>query len=253
MLPVYNGERYLRLAVQSLLKQTLKPIEIIIVNDGSTDHTAQILGELAADPRVRPVHQPHLGIPHARNTALARARAQYIAIHDADDLSLPDRLAKQYAFLEQFPEVAVVGSLADAVNETGDIIGRSDGMVVDPQQIVKLLPRHNCLVHGSVMMRKAAVEAVGKYREAFALSHDYDLWLRMAEHFQLRNLAEVLYLRRSHPDSVSYRHSKLQIAYGNIAQELAQERRQTGSDLLEREGSAAFLNAYRTRLQEAGL
>ena len=253
VLPVYNGERYLRAAVQSLLRQTLKPIEIIIINDGSTDHTEQILGELATDPRVRPVHQHHLGIPRARNTGMVLAKAKYIAVHDADDLSLPERLAKQYAFLEQFPDVAVVGSLANAVNETGHIIGGSDGMVTDPQQIAEMLPRHNCLVHGSVMMRTSALEAVGKYREAFALTHDYDLWLRMAEHFQIRNLAEVLYLRRSHPDSVSQTHSTLQITYGWIAQELAEERRQTGSDLLEREGFAGFLSAYGTRLQEAGL
>ena len=253
VMPVYNGERYLRAAVQSLLSQTLQPIEIIVINDGSTDQTGQILDELATDPRVKPVHQPHLGIPRARNTGLALAKAKYIAVHDADDLSLPDRLAKQYAFLEQSPDVALVGSLANVVNETGHLIGRFGGVVTDPQQIAETLLTRNCLVHGSVLMRTAAVEAVGRYREAFAFAHDYDLWLRMAEHFEMRTLAEVLYLRRSHPDSVSHTHRQVQGVYASIAQELAQERRQTGSDLLEREGAAAFLNAYGTRLQEAGL
>jgi hypothetical protein len=103
------------------------------------------------------------------------------------------------------------------------------------------------------MMRKAAVEAVGKYREAFALAHDYDLYLRLADHFQLANLAEILYLYRDHSDSASHTHKKVQSAYAGIARELAEERRQTGSDLLEREGFAAFLSAYGTRLQEAAL
>ncbi len=253
VMPVYNGERYLRAAVQSLLSQTLQPIEIIIINDGSTDQTEQILDELAADPRVKPVHQPHLGIPHARNSGIALAKAKYIAVHDADDLSVLDRLAKQYAFLEQFPDVALVGSLANVVNETGHLIGRFGGVPTDPQQITETLLTRNCLVHGAVLMRTAAVEAVGRYREAFALAHDYDLWLRMAEHFEMRNLAEVLYLRRSHPESVSHTHRQVQRAYASIAQELAEERRQTGSDLLEREGLTAFLNVYGARLQEAGL
>jgi glycosyltransferase involved in cell wall biosynthesis len=253
VMPVYNGERYLRVAVQSLLRQTLQQIEILVINDGSTDHTEQILGELAADPRVRPVHQPHLGIPRARNTGIALAKAKHIAVHDADDLSLPDRLAKQYAFLEQVPEVAAVGSLANVVDETGQFIRSFGGVPTDPAQIVETLPTRNCLVHGSVLMRTSAIEAVGKYREAFALAHDYDLYLRLADHFQLANLAEVLYLYRDHADSASHTHKKVQRAYADIAQELAEERQRTGSDLLQREGYAAFLNAYETRLQEASL
>ena len=124
-----------------------------------------------------------------------------------------DRLAKQYAFLEQFPEVALVGSLANVVNETDHRIGRLGEVVTDPQQIAETLLTRNCLVHGSVLMRTAAVEAVGRYREAFALAHDYDLWLRMAEHFEMRTLAEILYLRRSHPDSVSHTHRQVQRVY----------------------------------------
>jgi hypothetical protein len=166
---------------------------------------------------------------------------------------LPDRLAKQYAFLEQFPEVALVGSIANVVNETGQLIRSFGGGVTDPAQIAETLLTRNCLVHGSVMMRRAAVEAVGKYREAFALAHDYDLYLRLADHFQLANLAEVLYLYRDHSDSASHTHKEVQRAYAGIARELAEERRQTGSDLLERDGFAAFLSAYGTRLQEAAL
>jgi glycosyltransferase involved in cell wall biosynthesis len=252
-MPVYNGESYLRMAVRSLLRQTLRQIEIIIVNDGSTDGTEQILDELATDARVRPLQLPRVGIPRARNTGIALARAQYIAVHDADDLSLPDRLAKQYAFLEQSPDVAAVGSFAIAVDETGQFTWRIVGIPTGSAQIGETLSMHNCLIHGTLMMRTSAVEAVGKYREAFAFAHDYDLYLRLAEHFQLTTIPEVLYLYRSHAESVSSTHKNAQRAFARIARELAKERRQTGSDLLEREGVAAFLSAYEMRLQEPTL
>ncbi len=251
VLPVYNGARYLRAAVQSLLQQTLQQIEVIIVNDGSSDRTAQIMHELAADPRVRLVHQPHMGGAQARNRGIALARAQYIAAQDADDVSMPERLAKQYAFLEQHPEVGLVGAMAKVINEAGEIIGAFGGIVTESSQIHAQLLKANCFIHGTVMMRKSAVEAVGKYREILTVTEDYDLWLRMDEHVPLANIGEVLYLYRVHPETTSKKSGILQSIQAGIVLELAHERLQTGSDLLMRGGAAAFMDTYGRRLQPA--
>jgi glycosyltransferase involved in cell wall biosynthesis len=253
VMPVHNGERYVRPAVQSLLRQTLQHIEIIVVDDGSTDRTAEILNELAAvDPRLRIIYQHHGGEPQARNRGIAEARAAYVAAHDADDISLPGRLARQYAFLEQNPDVGVVGSFAHAIDDTGTVTDLIGGPVTYAD-IELWLPRTNCLVHGSVMMRRSALEAVGTYRGAFVSACDYDLWLRMAEHVEVANISEALYLYRWHDASGSKSMTELQVTFARIAQELALERRRSGSDLLMRGGDAAFMHVYGTQLLAAGL
>lgn len=259
VLVVYNGERYLQAALSSVLEQTLKPIEIIVVNDGSTDNTEQVITALASDPRVRPVHQNHLGIVRAKHTGIAQAQAKYIAIQDADDLSLPTRLEKQYRFLEQFPECGLVASFVDEMNEAGavevldeakrqrrQLLSRSNA-----HQLRRILFQTNYLVHGSVMMRKSACEAVGNYREGLSFAEDYDLWLRVAERYALGMLPEVLYVYRVHADSISKRNVQVQRVQARIVRELASERRQTGTDIRQQAGAAAFFVKYGAELQAA--
>lgn len=257
VLPVYNGVRYLRDAVESVLGQTLQDIEIIIVNDGSTDGTQKIIDGLRKDERVRTVYQRNMGGGHARNLGIGLAKAEYIAVHDADDISLPDRLRKQYAFLEQSPDCGAIGAYMELIDEAGHVIRRPE-VSVDPNtlRVVMVEPasllERNYFVHGSMMMRKAACEAVGKYRGVILLADDYDLWLRMIEQYPMGNMAEVLYQYRDHPESIS-KNGRLLNAYAQIATGLAVERRQRGSDLLMREGDHAFLRRYGAKLRAAGL
>ena len=258
VLPVYNGELYLRAAVESLLGQTLRNIEIIIVDDGSTDQTPEIINELLTDPRVRTVHQSNMGMAQARNRGIALARAEYIVAHDADDISLPDRLKKQYTFLEQSPDCGLIGTYMELIDETGQVL-KSPEVSTDSHklQVVMVEPmsllERNYFVHGSVIMRKSACEAVGKYRNVFLLADDYDLWLRIAEKYPTGNLADVLYQYRDHRESISKKKEHLLHAYAEIARELALERQQSGSDLLMREGSIGFWREYGEQLQAAGL
>ena len=259
VIPVYNGERYLRAAVECLLNQTLQNIEIIIVNDGSTDQTQQIINALSTDPRVKAVaHQQNMGMAHARNTGIALARAKYIVTHDADDISLPDRLKKQYVFLEQSPDYGLIGTYMELIDEIGEVF-KSPGTSIDPDvlkvvmvETTSLLER-NHFVHGSVMMRRSAYEAVGKYRDVFLLADDYDLWFRIAEKYPVGNLAEVLFQYRSHAESASKKQGPLLQTYAQIAKELARERQQTGSDLLQQGGPAAFWHKYGALLRATGL
>ncbi|MBV9688709.1 MAG: glycosyltransferase [Ktedonobacteraceae bacterium] len=256
---VYNGERYLEAAVKSILEQTLHQIEVIIVNDGSTDTTGQIIQALACDPRVRPVQQNHLGISRAKHAGIALAQAKYIAMQDADDLSLPTRLEKQYALLQRCPDVGLVATLADLINEAGVVQVLSEARQqrrqalgrMNAHELRTLLFQMNCFVHGSVMMQKSACLAVGNYREELSLAEDYDLWLRMAERSALALLPEMLYQYRVHADTLSNKHAPLQQAKARIVRELAHERLQVGMDVLQQGGTAAFLARYGAELQAA--
>lgn len=199
-----------------------------------------------------------MGMAHARNTGIALARAKYIVTHDTDDISLPDRLKKQYIFLAQSPDYGMIGTYMELIDETGEVFKSpetstdSDILRVVMVEPMRLLER-NHFVHGSVMMRKSAYEAVGKYRDVFLLADDYDLWLRIAEKYPVGNLAEVLFQYRSHAESTSKKQGPLLHTYAVIAKELARKRQRMGSDLLQREGSSAFWRKYGTQLRAAGL
>jgi hypothetical protein len=203
VIPVFNGEAYLAEAVESVLEQTLEELELVAVDDGSRDASRAILeGFARADPRVRLLaNEKNLGISAALNRGWRAARAPYIARLDADDVSLPDRLARQVEFLDAHPSVAVVGGAAIIIGVTG----RRTSTMRFPtasRTIHSTLLRHNCLAHPSVMLRRTALEEVGGYRLAHV--EDYDLWLRISERFDLANLSDPLILYRVHPGQLSF-------------------------------------------------
>jgi len=125
LLPVYyNGERYIVQSVESILKQSYRDFELIVVNDGSTDRTGSLLRGIS-DPRIVLIEQENQGQPRAMNNALNLARGEYIARQDADDLSLPERFARQVEFLDSHPEVGFVGSICLCMDEKGETIGQT--------------------------------------------------------------------------------------------------------------------------------
>ncbi len=203
IIPVFNGETYLAEAVESVLTQTLEELELVAVDDCSRDGSRAILeGFARADPRVRLLaNEKNLGISAALNRGWRAARAPYIARLDADDVSLPDRLARQVDFLDAHPSVAVVGGAAVII----DVNGRRTSTMRFPtasRTIRSTLLRHNCLAHPSVTLRRAALEEVGGYR--LANVEDYDLWLRISERFDLANLSDPVILYRVHPGQLSF-------------------------------------------------
>ncbi len=176
VMPVRDGERFLREALDSTLAQTLDDLELIVVDDGSTDATPAILAEAAQrDSRVRVQRQEPGGLTVALNAGCALARAPLIARMDADDVMLPDRLERQVAYLDAHPDVALLGGGIVLVDETGREIDREPGR---PQ--LDFLVR-NELTHATVMMRADAFRALGGYR--LDQSEDYDLWLRFDERY----------------------------------------------------------------------
>jgi glycosyltransferase involved in cell wall biosynthesis len=192
VMPVRDGERFLVEAVESVLGQTERDLELVVVDDGSTDSTPRLLAEIT-DPRVRVLTQEPRGLAPALNAGCAAATAPVIARMDADDVALPDRLERQLAFLDSHPEAALVAGGIVLVDEHGREFDREPGSAA--------LPGRNDIVHGTVAIRTEAFRALGGYR--LDQAEDYDLWLRLQERYGLGAIEEPVIRYRFHPGQFS--------------------------------------------------
>jgi glycosyltransferase involved in cell wall biosynthesis len=213
---VYNGARYLDQTIESILAETFTDFEYVIVDDGSTDGTPEILARAAMhDPRIVLLrNETNRGIPAAANRGLAVARGTYIARLDADDLSLPGRLAREVALLDARPEVALVSMNYESFRDDGIVLGRSHRD--HPPSVVEYLLNFSNSVggHSQVMFRKSAVDAVGGYDESCPASLDYDLWTRIVREGRIVVLPELGMRYRIHSHSVTAVAHDRQIAVG---------------------------------------
>lgn len=191
VLTAHNEEGVIAEAISSIVAQTFSDFELVVVDDGSTDRTVEIV-ERFRDPRLRVIRQMNTGQPVAMNSGIRAAAGDLIARHDADDLSLPQRFSRQVAFLDAHPEIALVGT--GAVMRDAQSRDRPFRALTTSRQIRLALAWGNPIVHTSVMMRRSALEAVGAYTDM--QFEDYDLWIRMAESFPLANLPDPLVIRR---------------------------------------------------------
>jgi len=228
IMSVYNGGNYLLEAIKSIQSQTFNNFEFLIVNDASTDNTAQILQQID-DPRIRVfANQQNLGLTRSLNKALKHCRGDYIARMDADDVSHPFRLEKQVSFLESHPSHALVGSSYYVINEAGKTISRVD-VLIESQQIKSGLEKQNWFGHGSVMMRKSCLESIGGYDEDFIYAQDYDLFLRLSEKFVVGNISEPLYFWRKSLSGISQQKEYEQKYFANWARKKALYRRSSSA------------------------
>jgi Glycosyl transferase family 2 len=230
---VCNVDRFLDKAIESILQQTFEEFEFIIVDYGSTDSTKDIVQAYALkDARVRMNEIPHCGLGDARNAACSLARGRYIGMMDADDVSLPDRLRLEVDFMEKNPKVGLLGAAVQWINAAGKplYVGRvptSDGELRKAQAI-------QCSFwQPTVLVRREAFLRAGGYRDAFAPAEDYDLWLRITEHYECANLEDVVLNYRMHPHQVSLRKRKQQTLGILAAQESAAMRRSGEVDVFD--------------------
>ncbi len=223
-MPVYNGRAFLGEALESIRQQTFVDWELVAVDDGSQDGSGSVLESFAAtDRRIRILtNETNSGICAALNRGWREARGAYIARLDADDVALPDRLARQVEALDAHPSVAVVGSAAVLVDGNGRRISVAR-VPTSSRAIHATLGHRNCVNHPSVTLRRSALEAVGGYR--FDHVEDYDLWLRLSERFDLLNLAEPLILYRLHAQQVSRRMLEEQVRRTLTVRAAARQRR----------------------------
>jgi hypothetical protein len=230
---VCNVDRFLSESIESILGQTFRDFEFIIVDFGSTDKSVSIASSYAGhDSRLKLHAIPHCGLAHARNAASLFAQGQYLAIMDADDVAIRDRLMWQVDFMEKHPEVGVLGGAFEWIDATGA-----------PMRVVRY-PLANAeiqsgLLHGcplkqpTALIRREAFAAAGGYRAIFAQSEDFDLWLRIGERFELANLDQVVLRYRVHPNQISLRRLSEQALSHLAARASALSRRSGSPDPLD--------------------
>lgn len=224
-MPVYDTAAYLDAAIASIRTQSFRDLELIIVDDGSTDESPAIIARHAAeDARIVARRIAHGGIVAAGNAALAGARGRYVARMDSDDIALPDRLALTHAYLEQHPEIAVVGGAVEVIDDAGRV-ERIIRPAQAPDDVARILPERNVMLHPTTLMRVAVLDRVGRYRPAFMAAEDTDLWLRVLEHAGIANLADVIVRYRRHTGRASYRHAEAQCIASMAALAAAKLRR----------------------------
>lgn len=201
VMSVYNGEAYLRQAIDSILCQSFTDFEFLVIDDGSTDQTSAILHSYE-DPRIRLLTNPkNVGLSQSLNRGLSEARGEFVARQDADDVSEPERLGRQVAFLDAHPEVALLGTW---YTEIGGAQSRQRALPCDYAAIRWALLFFCPFVHSAVMWRRTLVSSsVGGYDESLRHSMDFELWARIADSFPVANLGEHLVRLRLHPESMT--------------------------------------------------
>lgn len=225
IMPVYNERpEYLELAVGSILRQTHANLEFLIMDDGSEPETAAALEALARrDERIRLIRQENAGLTVSLNRLIRQAGGAFIARQDSDDLSEPERLQQQIAFFEAHPKLMLLGTDCLIIDSQGQALHRQ-GVETRPRVLKRLLRRTNQFVHGSVMFRYEVFKN-WMYYEEFRYAEDYDLFLRISEHFEIANLGLPLYRYRINPESISVAKSRQQLFMGMVACEAARLRR----------------------------
>ena len=207
LMPAYNAERYIAQAVDSILQQSFPDFEFLIVNDGSTDGTLSILQDYAdRDRRIRLVSRPNSGrgVASVRNDLVRMARGELLALMDADDIAVSNRLELQVAFLHDHPEVGAVGGSIIDIDDAGRELIKVDYPLIDAEIQDALLSGRCLMANPTIMTRRSLVLGVGGYREEMLELEDMDLWLRIGEHAQLANLPETLLYYRIHERSKSH-------------------------------------------------
>lgn len=230
LMSVYNGERYLREAIDSILNQCFEDFEFLIINDASADNTEEILKNYK-DSRIKVIiNKKNLGLTKSLNKGLKIAKGEYIARMDSDDISLPKRLEEEVKVLDLDGNIGLVGTYCFVMDEEGRILSRLSSL---SKSIKNGLMSVNQFVHSSVMIRKKCLDATGYYREEFKFAQDYDLWLRISESFKIMNIPKYLHKWRFDTKSISFSKNEEQSKYAALALKLAKERRLKGEDSLQ--------------------
>ena len=208
LMPVYNASRYLDASLRSVLTQDYDNFEVVIVNDFSTDRSAELVQSFS-DRRIRLINNKrNLGVAASLNKGLATAEGTYILRMDADDISLPGRIRKQVEFMEANPEVGISGTWVETIGEQAGYHWKYE---TNPKKIPSVLFFYCCLAHPSVIMRKALLDFHGlKYSEVHPHAEDWELWIRSSFCFPIANLPEILLQYRINLSSVTRNNSTVQ-------------------------------------------
>lgn len=204
LMSVFNGEKYLNEAVDSILAQTFKDFEFLIIDDASTDRTPEILRSYG-DPRIRIItNEENLGLTKSLNKGLALTRGEYIARMDADDISHPKRLERQVNYLDENPEIGILGTNVQYIDESG----KPYKILRWPEKdaLIKWsLCFFNPIAHPTVMVRLDLIKKIAGYDESIVYAQDYDLWVRLSSESVFGNLQYILLYLRKSDDNISHK------------------------------------------------
>lgn len=208
LVPTYNRAQYLGEAVQSALQQTYQDLEVIVVDDGSTDHTAEIIRAIT-DPRLRYTFQENRGVASALNTAARLAQGEYVAMLGSDDRWNPELLATLTPRLEEEPTLGVVYARAQGMDANGQPLPQLLGAPQKfPGQPLPSLLYGDCVCAIAAVIRRTCLEQVGGFDESLHANEDWDLWIRLAEHTRFAYVPLVLAQYRMHADSLTSGHAE---------------------------------------------
>jgi len=230
---VYNGERFLAAAIESVLTQTFADFEFLIVDDGSRDASPAIAARYATrDPRIRLIVRENRGLIASLNELLDLARAPLVARMDADDICMPERFERQIAFLDARPDIGVLGTWTDDIDEHDAPypLNAIDHPIDHEHFVAAVDAGAPLLCHPAVMFRRDLVRSLGGYHPAFRHCEDLDLWLRLASVTQIANLPERLLRYRHYSQQVSSRHATEQQINAAISRLAYAERKAGRSD-----------------------
>jgi len=214
LMSVYNGEKYLREAIDSILNQTFKKFEFLIINDGSTDKTAEIL-QSYQDLRIRVINnEKNIGLTKSLNKGLKLAKGEYVARMDADDISMPNRLDTQYAYMKSNPDLAICASSYKQIDENGDT-KEITRRYLECERLYYFLTFTNCLAHSTVFFRKSIILGVNGYNDKLMQAQDYDLWYRVSRMSKVVQIDKVLLKLRVHQNNISSKHKDSQRSIAN--------------------------------------
>jgi glycosyltransferase involved in cell wall biosynthesis len=228
IMAIYNGERYLDESIRSILSQTFKDFEFIVINDASTDHSFEIIKKFAKnDKRIKFLNnKENIGLTQSLNKGIKHAEGKYIARQDADDISLPDRLKKQFDFLEKNKNIILCGTNAVFIDENGYNLSQSN-VPIHSIKIKRKLKKGNCLIHSSIIFRNKNIY----YREKFKYSQDYDLYLNiLTMGCEIENLNEILVKSRFNFEAISFNKNYQQKLFANKARNFYIQRLKMGKD-----------------------
>ncbi|WP_420195636.1 glycosyltransferase family 2 protein [Marinobacter sp. GH_1] len=202
VIATFNMGQYLPEAIDSVLAQAWKNLEIIVVDDGSSDNTAEVMGRFDQEPRVRYIQTENRGQPKAKNLGLQEAAGDFIAFCDADDLWHPEKLRMQMPLFEQ-EDVGVVYSEVSYIDQHGERVAKPQPYMRHSGQVTRHLVIKNFVPFGTAVIRRACIEKNGVFDEALPMGIDWDLWLRYSVDWQFYYLPEKTYIYRIWPGQMS--------------------------------------------------
>ncbi|MEN9389389.1 MAG: hypothetical protein RLY61_473 [Candidatus Parcubacteria bacterium] len=204
LIPAYNAQKYIEESIRSTLTQTYKNLQVIIVNDASTDRTGAIIEQFRLqDSRIELItNTSNLKMSLSLNKGLAQARGKYIARMDADDISLPERISRQVAYMESHPEVGISGTSMKIVDEDLQQIGIRSYYLTDAE-IRKHIFKFSPFCHPSIIMRKDVLDKAGGYEHEYNPAEDYELYFRLGMHSKFGNIPDFLLMYRTVPNSMT--------------------------------------------------